>query len=157
MDIVIHNPDHNTSGCEIGVFFLFPSPPYKKVSLEKRELWVTQMQVSNPVSCNVLCNALGFYLGHAPAAVECGGSASCHWNRTPCPPVQSRVLLCRGQRWEVWWGLVLATLLCPISCIQGYARECLYCVHKLFQFFSTRREKVIFPTLVMGKWIHLQW
>lgn len=61
MDTAIHNPDGNTSGCEIRVFFLFPSPPYKKVSLEKRELWVTQMQVSNPMSCNVLCNALGFY------------------------------------------------------------------------------------------------
>lgn len=39
----------------------------------------------------------------------------------------------------------------PCVLTQGYAQECLYCVHKLFHFFSTRREKVIFPTLVMGK------
>lgn len=35
------------------------------------------MQVSNPLSCNVLCNALGFDLGHALAAVQRGGSADC--------------------------------------------------------------------------------
>lgn len=76
----------------------------------------------------------------------------CWWSLEGDPPLpmQSSVLT-QGSQSRGQARVGSAPLLFPVPCIQGYAQECLYCVHKLFQFFSTRREKVIFPTLVMGK------
>lgn len=112
-------------------------------------MWVHQVQLSKSTSRKVLCSAPSFYLGHALK----------HWSVVGVlvvtgegsPPARAEQRPYAGVTAESRRGLVQHPCFSPAACIQGYAQECLYCVHKLFQFFSTRREKVIFPTLVMGK------
>lgn len=112
-------------------------------------MWVHQVQLSKSTSCKVLCSAPSFYLGHALKHWSVVGVLVVTEEGSPPCPCRAASLRRDNSREQARVGS--APLLFPAACIQGYAQECLYCVHKLFQFFSTRREKVIFPTLVMGK------